>query len=208
MAPVLRPPPILHSKLLGAARFFANPILYMHTDPRNFRLQRSAPLSDAASIPAVGPSHSPLGETLARIIARSRMSTTSRGILMESSITNNLSKTSQALVDKAADRAQGGIRDAQQAAKDAGSALSGRFEEYRRDAGSALTKAVDRVQSIGKQAVDAVTDAAERTRDVATDTAGSIVRYTKKNPMTALMIAAASGALLLSLIKVLRPSRD
>jgi ElaB/YqjD/DUF883 family membrane-anchored ribosome-binding protein len=127
---------------------------------------------------------------------------------MESSITNNLSKTSQALVDKAADRAQGGIRDAQQAAKDAGSALSGKVEEYRSDAGSALTKAVDRVQSIGKQAVDAVTDAAERTRDVATDTAGSIVRYTKKNPMTALMIAAASGALLLTLIKVLRPSRN
>jgi len=94
---------------------------------------------------------------------------------MESSITANLSKNSQALADKAADKVQGGIRDAQHAAKEAAAA---------------------------------VTDAAQRTRDVASHTAGSIVRYTKKNPMTALMIAAASGALLLGLIKVLTPSRD
>jgi ElaB/YqjD/DUF883 family membrane-anchored ribosome-binding protein len=127
---------------------------------------------------------------------------------MENSITSNLPKNAQALADKAADKAQGGIRDAQQAAKDAGSTLSSKVEELRSDTGSALTKAVDRVQSMGKQGIDAVTDAAQRTRDVATDTAGSIVRYTKKNPMSALMIAAASGALLLSLIRVLRPSRN
>jgi ElaB/YqjD/DUF883 family membrane-anchored ribosome-binding protein len=127
---------------------------------------------------------------------------------MENSITGNLSKNSQALADKAADKVQGGIRDAQHAAKDTGSALSGKVEELRSDVGSTLTKAADRVQSIGKQGIDAVTEAAHRTRDVATDTAGSIIRYTKKNPTTALMIAAASGALLFGLIKVLRPSRE
>jgi ElaB/YqjD/DUF883 family membrane-anchored ribosome-binding protein len=98
---------------------------------------------------------------------------------MESSITGNLSKSSQTLADKAADKVQGGIRDARHAAKEAADAVT-----------------------------DAATDAAQRTRDVAAHTAGSIVRYTKKNPMTALMIAAASGALLLGLINVLKPSRD
>jgi ElaB/YqjD/DUF883 family membrane-anchored ribosome-binding protein len=127
---------------------------------------------------------------------------------MESSITGNLQKNSQMHADKAADKVQGGIRDAQQAAKEAGSTLSNKVEELRSDVGSALTKTVDRVQTMGKQGIDAVTDAAQRTRDVAANTADSISRYTKKNPMKALMIAAASGALLLSLIKVLRPSRD
>jgi ElaB/YqjD/DUF883 family membrane-anchored ribosome-binding protein len=72
---------------------------------------------------------------------------------MESSITADLLKSGQTLADKAADKVQGGIRDARHAAK------------------------------------------------------ASIVRYTKKNPMTALMIAAASGALLLGLINLLKPSR-
>jgi ElaB/YqjD/DUF883 family membrane-anchored ribosome-binding protein len=127
---------------------------------------------------------------------------------MESSITSNLPKNGQTLADKAADKVQGGIRDAQHAAKDAGSALSNKVEELRGDTGSVLANAVDRVQSLGKQGIDAISDAAQRTRDAATDTADSVVRYTKKNPMTALMIAAASGALLLTLIKVLRPSRN
>jgi ElaB/YqjD/DUF883 family membrane-anchored ribosome-binding protein len=127
---------------------------------------------------------------------------------MESSIASNLPKNGQTLADKAADKVQGGIRDAQHAAKDAGSTLSNKVEELRGDTGSVLANAVDRIQSLGKQGIDAVSDAAQRTRDAASDTADSVVRYTKKNPMTALMIAAASGALLLTLIKVLRPSRN
>jgi ElaB/YqjD/DUF883 family membrane-anchored ribosome-binding protein len=161
-------------------------------------------MSYAVSMRAVGPRTHDSGQTLARIIARRRRSTTLRGMPMENSITNNLSKNSQALADKAADKAQGGIRDAQQAAKEAGSSLSIKVEELRSD----TMKGIDRAQSIGQQGVDAITDAAQRARDFTADSAGSVIKYTKKHPMTALMIAAASGALLLSLIKVLRPSRD
>jgi hypothetical protein len=147
---------ILHSKPL-AARIFMDGrpslqgrVLYIRTRLQNVRLQRLAPLSDAASMPAIGPSRCRLGETLARIMAHKRPSTTLRGSRMENSITSNLPKNAQALADKAADKAQGGIRDAQQAAKDAGSTLSSKVEELRSDTGSALTKAVDRVQSMGK----------------------------------------------------------
>ena len=127
---------------------------------------------------------------------------------MESSITSNLPKNSQALADKAADKVQGGIRDAQHAAKDAGATLSSKVEELRSDTGSTLTKAVERAQSIGRQGVDAVSDAAQQARVVASDATDLIISYTKENPIKALMLAAASGALLLSLIKVLKPSRD
>jgi ElaB/YqjD/DUF883 family membrane-anchored ribosome-binding protein len=127
---------------------------------------------------------------------------------MENSVTGNLPKNAQTVADKAADKVQGGIRDAQHAAKEAGAALSTKVEELRSDAGSTLTKAVDRAQSIGRQGIDAVSDAAQRTREVASDATDSIIRYTKKNPIKALMLAAASGALLLSLVKVLKPSRD
>jgi ElaB/YqjD/DUF883 family membrane-anchored ribosome-binding protein len=131
---------------------------------------------------------------------------------MESSITNNLPKNSQALADKSADKAQGGSRDALHAAKEAGATLLSKADELRSDTGSALTKAVGRAQSMGRHGIDAVGDAvgdaAEQALDVASIASDSIVRYTKKNPIQALMIAAASGALLLSVIKVLKTSRD
>jgi len=98
---------------------------------------------------------------------------------MESSITANLLKNGQTLVD-----------------------------ELRSDAGSALSKSVGRVQSLGQQGFDAVSDAAQRAQDIASDASDSVIRYTKKNPVKALLIAAASGALLLSIIQLLNPSRD
>jgi ElaB/YqjD/DUF883 family membrane-anchored ribosome-binding protein len=126
---------------------------------------------------------------------------------MESSVTNNLGKTGQALADKAADKVQSGIRSAQDTAKDAGGVLSNKVEDLRGEAGSALGKAADRVQSMGKQGLDAITNVTSQARDVASKTSDSIVGYTKRNPVRALAIAAGSGALLYAAIKALRPPR-
>jgi ElaB/YqjD/DUF883 family membrane-anchored ribosome-binding protein len=126
---------------------------------------------------------------------------------MESSTTGNLPKNGHTLADKAAEKVQDGIRDAQQAAKEAGSNLSDRVEALRSEAGSALTKTFARAQSIGRQGVDAVSDAAQRAREVAAGTSDSIITYTRENPVKALLIATASGALLVSLIQMLKPSR-
>jgi ElaB/YqjD/DUF883 family membrane-anchored ribosome-binding protein len=108
---------------------------------------------------------------------------------MENSVTSGFAKTGQALADKAADKVQTGVRVAQDTAKDAGSALS-------------------RVQSMGKQGLDAITGAVGQARDVASDASDSVIAYTKKNPVAALAIAAASGALLYAAIRALVPSRD
>ena len=105
---------------------------------------------------------------------------------METSTTGDLAKNGQTLADKAADKVQGGIRDA----------------------GAALTKTVGRAQAMGRQGIDAVSDAAQRAQEIASDTSDSIIRYTKKNPVKALLIAAASGALIVSVIQLLKPSRD
>jgi ElaB/YqjD/DUF883 family membrane-anchored ribosome-binding protein len=45
-------------------------------------------------------------------------------------------------------------------------------------------------------------------RDMAASTADSIISYTKRNPLQALAIAAASGALLYVEMKALRSYRD
>jgi ElaB/YqjD/DUF883 family membrane-anchored ribosome-binding protein len=127
---------------------------------------------------------------------------------MESSVTSNLVKNGQTLADKAADKVQGGIRDAQHVAAQSGAALSNTVDELRSDAGPAMKRVVGRVQSMSRHGMDAVSDMASQVRDVASTTSDSIVAYTKKNPATALAIAAASGALIYAAIRAVRPSRD
>ena len=104
---------------------------------------------------------------------------------MEASI-NSLSKQGQVLADKAKDK----------------------MEELRSEAAPLIKKAADQAQSMGKQGMAIVSDMAGQARDVAADASDSIVRYTKKNPVKALAIAAASGALLYAVIKAMTPRRD
>jgi ElaB/YqjD/DUF883 family membrane-anchored ribosome-binding protein len=127
---------------------------------------------------------------------------------MENSTTSRFAKTGQALADKAADKAQSGIRIAQDTAKDTGDLLSGKLQDLRSEAGAALNRGQGRVQSATKQGLDAITEMAGQVRDVASNASDSIVGYTKKNPVKALAIAAASGALLYAAIKSRSPSRD
>ena len=68
--------------------------------------------------------------------------------------------------------------------------------------------ALGQAKALGSQGIDAMSDVASQVRDAAIDASGSVIAYTKKNPATALAIAAVAGALLFGLVKVLTPSRD
>ena len=127
---------------------------------------------------------------------------------MDNSTTSGVVKNGQTLDDKAADKVQGGIRDAQHAAKEAGTTISSKVDDLRSDAAPVLTKVVGRAQSIGRQGMDTISDVASQARDVASNTSDSIVAYTKNNPVKALAIAVASGALLYAAINTLTSSRD
>jgi ElaB/YqjD/DUF883 family membrane-anchored ribosome-binding protein len=105
---------------------------------------------------------------------------------MENASVNNIVKQGQTLANKAADKA----------------------DDLRSDAMPAVKKATNQARTIGQQGIDAVSDAFSQARDAASDASDSIVAYTKKNPVKALAIAAASGALLYALTKALSPNRD
>jgi ElaB/YqjD/DUF883 family membrane-anchored ribosome-binding protein len=89
-----------------------------------------------------------------------------------------------------------------------GQTMADKVDEVRGDAAPALKRAVSRAQSMGRQSIDAIGDVATQARDAASNATDSIVAYTRKNPVTALAIAAASGALLYAAVKALTPSRD
>lgn len=119
---------------------------------------------------------------------------------MENAV-NTLGKQGQALANAAADKVQGGIRDA-------GTTLSNKVDELRDDAAPMIRRVTARAQAMGKQGFEAAGDAAERAREVASSTSKAVIEYTKENPVKALLIAAASGALLLALAKAIKSARD
>ena len=108
-----------------------------------------------------------------------------QGVLMDT-MANSLPKQGQALADKAADKANQVIGEA----------------------APILKSGVNQARAIGRQGMDAMSDAVAQARDAASDASDSIIAYTKKNPATALAIAAATGVVLYAAIKVFMSRRD
>ena len=75
-------------------------------------------------------------------------------------------------------------------------------------AASSLSDTVESARQGAKPIFDQVGAAAGKIRDTASDASDSLITYTKDNPVKALMIAAAAGALFLTVLKALTPSRD
>jgi ElaB/YqjD/DUF883 family membrane-anchored ribosome-binding protein len=118
---------------------------------------------------------------------------------------NDFANKGQAVADKAADKLQGGIRDAKQGLGSAASSASSKVESMRSGVGPAIDKASDRAHGLLNQGLDAVTGATRKAQDFAADTQDSIVTYTREKPVKALLIAAAAGAALVTLIRALSP---
>lgn len=119
---------------------------------------------------------------------------------MDNSV-KTIAKQGQSLADSAADKVQGGIREA-------GATLSSKVEEIRGDDAPGFRQTAARVQAMGKQGLDAVSEAAGRARDTVSATSQSVINYTKENPVKALAIAAVTGALLMTIARAIKASRD
>ena len=103
---------------------------------------------------------------------------------------NDLAKQAHEFVDKADDKAHRGI------------------DKVRQKASTVGDTAADQVQTIVGRGIDGAKAAVQQVRDSATQASESLVTYTKENPVKAILIAAASGALLLTLFNALSRSRD
>jgi ElaB/YqjD/DUF883 family membrane-anchored ribosome-binding protein len=117
---------------------------------------------------------------------------------------NDFAKQGQNVADKAADQVQAGIRNAHQI----GDKLSNGVEQARSHAGPSIQAAADQAQTFVGQGIDSARAAAQRVYDGSRQASDSIVTYTKENPVKAILIAAASGALLLTLVNALSRSRE
>jgi ElaB/YqjD/DUF883 family membrane-anchored ribosome-binding protein len=73
--------------------------------------------------------------------------------------------------------------------------------------GPSIDKVTGKAQAMAKHGRDMTDAAIQQVRGTAVDATDRLMKYTKKNPGKALLIAAASGALLAALVVALSPSR-
>jgi ElaB/YqjD/DUF883 family membrane-anchored ribosome-binding protein len=120
---------------------------------------------------------------------------------------SDLANKGQAFADKAADKLQSGIRDARQSVSTAASSASNKVEAMRSGVGPAIDNASGNAQGLLRQGRDAVSDATRKAQDFAYDAQDSIVTYTRHKPVKALLIAAAAGAALITLMRAFSSSK-
>jgi ElaB/YqjD/DUF883 family membrane-anchored ribosome-binding protein len=110
---------------------------------------------------------------------------------------NNFTKHAASGVDTAANRLHDGIHAAEDKARGLGA-----------DAAERADSAVNDAQGRIKDGIQDVKRAVKQARDGISNSTDSIIAYTQENPVKALLIAAASGAALWTLARLLATSRD
>jgi ElaB/YqjD/DUF883 family membrane-anchored ribosome-binding protein len=114
----------------------------------------------------------------------------------------------QEMTDNAADAAQGAIRSTQRTTDQAFDRLSETVEGVRSKAGPMLNKVASQAEAAARRGMDAVRDTSQQLRERAVQAQDLTVAYVKDEPIKAMLIAAATGALLMGLITLLSRSRD
>ena len=104
---------------------------------------------------------------------------------------------------KAADAEQQGISAAKRTVDQAADKLSDAAKGVRDTVTPALDEAADEVGDLAKQAQDALQQATQSFRATMSRTSESAVSYTKEEPVKALLMAAAAGAVLMAILSLM-----
>ena len=118
-------------------------------------------------------------------------------------VSNNFGKPGQDMANNTADKVQSGIRSAQDAANRGADKLSEGVDSVRRNAGPTIAKTVDKAQSVATQAMDYLNSASAKVRATVADVGDSLVTYTQDNPVKAILISAAVGAVIATAVTTL-----
>ena len=119
-----------------------------------------------------------------------------------------LAQQSQDIADSAAGTAQDAIRSTQRATDQALNRLSDKVDEVRSQAAPLLNKVSSQAEAAARRGMEAVRDTSQQLRERAQQAQDMTVAYVKDEPIKAMLIAAATGALLMGLISLLGRSRD
>ena len=123
--------------------------------------------------------------------------------------TKSPAQQAQDMGDDAASTAQGAIRSTQRATDQALGRLSETVEQARSKAGPMMNKVTSQAEAAARRGMEAVRDTSQQLRERAMQAQDMTVAYVKDEPIKAMLIAAATGAVLMGLISMLAGrSRD
>ncbi|HWK83175.1 MAG TPA: hypothetical protein VNS61_05510 [Caldimonas sp.] len=121
-----------------------------------------------------------------------------------SSTSKPQSQPGQEIADKAANTAQSAIRSTHSALD----SLSAKVDEIHDQAAPLLSRVSSQAEAAARRGIEAVRDTSQQLRDRALRASDSAVGYVKDEPIKAMLIAAATGALLMGIVALISRSRD
>ena len=121
--------------------------------------------------------------------------------------TMNPYEKSSAIADAVAQSADHAIRATQRTANDALDTVAGAVQDVRHEVAPALNRATEHVTDFAQHGLDVVRDGSRRIRLQAQHASEATVNYIRHEPVKAVLIAAATGAVLMALVSLIARSR-
>ena len=119
-----------------------------------------------------------------------------------------LGQEAASLADHAADSATSAIRSTQNVTNEAFDRLSDKVESARSHAAPLLDRLTSQAEIAARRSAEVVRDTSAQLRDKAARASDTTVGYIREEPVKSMLIAAATGAVLMALISLLRSRRD
>lgn len=111
--------------------------------------------------------------------------------------------------DKAADRAQGAIRSTQNVANDGLDKLSNKVEDLRDETAPLIDRWSEKAITTATRGADVVKEKSAKFKQKAVVAQDNTVGYIREEPMKSMLMAAATGAVLMALFTLMsRSGRD
>jgi ElaB/YqjD/DUF883 family membrane-anchored ribosome-binding protein len=127
---------------------------------------------------------------------------------MPSSTTKPFGQTATNVADQTAGAADNAIRSTQRTADEAFDALSNKVDDLRSQAAPLVNRVSAKAEDAAKRGLEVMRDSSQQLREKAQQASEQTVAYVKDEPVKAMLIAAATGALLMGLVSLLGRSRD
>ena len=127
---------------------------------------------------------------------------------MPSSTTKPFGQTATNVGDDAASAADNALKSTQRATDQAFDALSNKVDDLRSQAGPMINRMSAKAEDAAKRGMEVMRDTTQQLREKAQIAGDSTVAYVKDEPVKSMLIAAATGALLMGLVSLLGRSRD
>jgi ElaB/YqjD/DUF883 family membrane-anchored ribosome-binding protein len=112
------------------------------------------------------------------------------------------------LAGEATQSADDAIKNTQRAANNALDKLSDTMQTASEQAAPVIGRLSAQAEALTRKTVDAVREGSKRARLQATNAANSTVSYIKEEPVKSVLIAAAAGAALFAIAKLVTRNRD